>query len=74
MQAAELEALHAESPTVGADVAALALHALAEVLERARVARLTRNQHVLLRLGELIAKAEGASALARRAARSAAGR
>jgi alkylation response protein AidB-like acyl-CoA dehydrogenase len=31
---------------------------------------LTRNQHVLLRFGELIAKAEGAAALARRAARA----
>jgi hypothetical protein len=34
---------------------------------------LTRNQHVLLRLGELVAYAEGAAALARRAARSARG-
>ena len=33
----ELEALHAEHPDVGADVAALALHALAELLERCRV-------------------------------------
>jgi hypothetical protein len=32
------------------------------------VARLTRHQHVLLRLGRLIALAEGAAALARRAA------
>ena len=32
-----------------------------------RVGRLTRNQHVLLRLGELIAYAESAAALARRA-------
>ena len=51
------------------DVAALALHALAEVLERCRTGRLTRHQHVLLRLGELIAYAEGAEALSRRAAR-----
>ena len=33
--------------------AALALECLAEVLEACRVGRLTRNQHVLLRLGEL---------------------
>jgi alkylation response protein AidB-like acyl-CoA dehydrogenase len=72
-EAAKLEALHGEHPAVGADVAALASHALAEVLERARIAHLTRNQHVLLRLGELIAKAEGAAGLARRAARAAAG-
>ena len=36
-QAREFEALHARHPEVGADVAALALHALAEVMERARV-------------------------------------
>jgi alkylation response protein AidB-like acyl-CoA dehydrogenase len=71
--ARELEALDRERPAVGAGVAALAYHALAEVLEVCREERLTRNQHVLLRLGELIAHAEGAAALARRAARAAAG-
>ena len=70
-QARELEALHAEHPAVGADVAALAHHALAELLERCRVAKLTRNQHILLRLGALIAQAEGAAAMARRAQRAA---
>ena len=53
--------------TVGADTAALALDGLAALLETCRVGRLTRNQHVLLRLGELIAYAESAAALARRA-------
>ena len=72
-RATELEELHAEHPGVGAGIAALAAHALAELLEWARVDRLTRNQHVLLRFGELIAKAEGAGALARRAARAEAG-
>ncbi len=67
-EAEKLEALHATSPTVGADVAALATHALAEVLERARAQRLTRMQHVLFRLGALIASVEGAGALARRSA------
>jgi alkylation response protein AidB-like acyl-CoA dehydrogenase len=67
-RAREFEALHARQPNVGADVAALALHALAEVMEKARVARLTRYQHILLRLGELIAYAECAGSLARRAA------
>jgi alkylation response protein AidB-like acyl-CoA dehydrogenase len=67
------EALHAARSDVGADVVALALHALAEALERARAERLTRNQHVLLRLGELIAVAEGAAGLTRRAARASAG-
>jgi alkylation response protein AidB-like acyl-CoA dehydrogenase len=67
-QAAQLEALHTEHGNVGAGTAALCLHALAAVMEQARVQRLTRNQHVLFRLGELIARAEGAAAFARRAA------
>ena len=70
-RARELEALHAEHPDVGADVAALGQHALAELLERCRVERLTRHQHVLMRLGALIAQVEGAAALARRARRAA---
>jgi alkylation response protein AidB-like acyl-CoA dehydrogenase len=56
---------------VGGDVAALALDGLAVLLEACRVGRLTRNQHVLLRLGELIAFAESAASLARRAAAAA---
>jgi len=67
-KARELEALHARHPNVGANFAALAHHALAELLEKARVARLTRYQHILLRLGEWIAFAESAGSLARRAA------
>jgi alkylation response protein AidB-like acyl-CoA dehydrogenase len=73
-QARELEALHARHPDVGADVAALAHHALAEAMEKARVGRLTRYQHILLRLGEWIAYAESAGSLARRAARLAEGK
>ncbi len=69
----DLEALHGRQPAVGAGMAALALHALAEVLERARLARLTRHQHVLLRLGELIAHAECCASAAGRAAAAAAG-
>jgi alkylation response protein AidB-like acyl-CoA dehydrogenase len=68
--AERLEALHSEQPSVGADAAAAGARALAEILERCRTARLTRNQHVLLRLGELIAQAECAGALARKAARA----
>src|SRR4029450_11743618 len=68
-----LEALDGSRPGVGARTAALALHALAEVLERCRTGRLTRQQHVLLRLGELIAYAECAEALCRRAAHAADG-
>ena len=67
-RAREFEALHARHANVGADIAALALHALAEVMEKARVGRLTRYQHILLRLGELIAYAECAGSLSHRAA------
>ena len=73
-RAREFEALHVQHPEVGANIAALALHALAEVMEKARAARLTRFQHILLRLGELIAYAECAGSLSRRAARCAEGR
>ena len=69
-QAREMEALALRRPETGAGTAALALHALAEILERSRTGRLTRNQHVLLRLGELIAHAEGAASFVRRAARA----
>jgi alkylation response protein AidB-like acyl-CoA dehydrogenase len=69
-QAREMEALAARHPNVGAGQAAMALHELAEVMEWARAGRLTRFQHILLRLGEWIAYAECAGALARRAARA----
>ena len=67
-QAKKYEELHAKHPDVGANNAALALHAIAEILEKARAGRLTRFQHILFRLGELIAFAESAGSLARRAA------
>lgn len=73
-RAGELDALHARISGVGCDGAALACRALAALLERARTARLTRSQHVLLRAGEWIAMAECAAALARRAAAAAEGR
>ena len=73
-QARALEALHLRHPGVGANVVALALHALAEVMEKARLGHLTRYQHVLLRLGELIAHAECAASLSRRAALMSEGR
>ena len=65
-----LEGVHSEHPKVGADIAALAAHALAEVMERARAKRLTRNQHVLFRIGELASYVEGAAAFARHAVRA----
>ena len=66
--ASELRALHARHDDVGAEAAALASGALASVLEACRAGRLTRSQHVLLRLGELIAYAECAGTFAARAA------
>jgi alkylation response protein AidB-like acyl-CoA dehydrogenase len=57
----------------GGPTAALALECLAAVLDSCRAGRLTRSQHVLLRLGELITYAECAGALARRAAAFGAG-
>src|SRR5215470_3768682 len=59
-QAKKLEALHSAHGDIGADVA--------DIMEKARLARLTRFQHILLRLGELIAYAECAGCIARRAA------
>jgi len=66
-RARELENMHLSQPKVGGATAALALHAMAEIMERCRLARLTRNQHILFRLGELIAWAECAGSLAMRA-------
>ncbi len=60
-----LEAVAARDPASGAGTAALAAHALADLLELARIGRLTRSQHVLFRLGELIAWAETAGTFAK---------
>ena len=67
-QADLAEARHAASPSTGSSLAAAALRSLAALLERARLDRLTRNQHVLFRLGELIAYAETAAVFSERAA------
>ena len=67
------QALDGVPEDCGGPTAALALECLAAVIEACRVGRLTRNQHILLRLGELVAYAECAGALARRAAAAAAG-
>lgn len=64
--AKRLETLHEKESENGAGCAALAMRALAVVMEQARVDRLTRNQHVLFRLGELIAWAETAAIFAER--------
>jgi alkylation response protein AidB-like acyl-CoA dehydrogenase len=57
--------LGAEHADVGAGLAAAAMRALGAAMERARAARLTRHQHVLFRLGEMVAWAETAAAMAR---------
>ena len=44
----------------------MALRSLAALLERCRLDRLTRNQHVLFRLGELVAFAECAAVFSER--------
>lgn len=59
-----LVARHAVEPDNGAEVAALALRALGVIMERCRLDRLTRQQHVLFRLGELVAYAETAAIFA----------
>ncbi len=64
---------HVLQPEVGYDTAALAHECLAAVLSACQAGRLTRNQHVLFRLGELIAWTETAAAAARRAAAAASG-
>jgi len=68
-----LDRLAVLKPGCGAEIAALALHALAEVMEQCRTQRLTRSQHVLLRLGEMIAQAECCASLTRRAAAATSG-
>ena len=73
-QAQELEKLHKQNDRVGAQLLSYSMHGLAELLEVARVQRLTRHQHILFRFGELMAYAEGAASLARRAARAAEGK
>jgi alkylation response protein AidB-like acyl-CoA dehydrogenase len=72
-QARQMEELQQQNPRVGAQIVSYCLHGLAELLEVARTQRLTRHQHILFRLGEWIAHAEGAASLARRAARAARG-
>lgn len=61
-----LDLIHQTQPENGADVAALALRALAVILERCRQDRLTRQQHIMFRLGELAAYAETAAVFSER--------
>ncbi len=61
-----LQSVERAEPGNGAGPASLALHALAAILEHCRLERLTRNQHVLFRLGEMIAMTETAAIFAER--------
>ncbi|MGA1873112.1 MAG: acyl-CoA dehydrogenase family protein [Thermoplasmatota archaeon] len=63
--AKEAEAVHATDPNVGADLAAIGLKALSNIYELCRVQKLTRNQHILMRLGELSAWGETAHIFSR---------
>lgn len=67
--AKRLEAVHQYEPENGSRYAIMGLCALAEILERCRLDRLTRNQHVLFRLGELIAQVEAAAIFSERVIR-----
>lgn len=71
--ARDLDALHSTSPEVGADTVALATRCLAALMTGYRLAKLTRNQHLMFQLADLIAQVETAASLVRRAAAAAAG-
>ncbi|MDR0291222.1 MAG: acyl-CoA dehydrogenase family protein [Elusimicrobium sp.] len=64
----KLDAAHAKKSDVGADSAALALRALAKILEECRLQKLTREQFVTFKLGEMIANAEVAAVFAQKCA------
>lgn len=57
-KASELENLHQTNPDIGADSAALAYRALTVIMDQCRLQRLTHNQSVTFKLGQLIAGAE----------------
>jgi hypothetical protein len=66
--AKEAQELHSRDPDVGSEVAAYALKALANIFEECRSQKLTRNQHIMMRLGELAAWGETAMVFSRMAA------
>jgi alkylation response protein AidB-like acyl-CoA dehydrogenase len=65
----DMEALHRTNPKVGADSCALGLRALNAIYEQCRVQKLTRNQHVLMRLGEYTCLAETSASFCRGSAK-----
>jgi alkylation response protein AidB-like acyl-CoA dehydrogenase len=66
--AREIAELHSSEPNVGASVCASGLKALGHIFEICRVQKLTREQHVLMRLGELAAFGETSMVFCRKAA------
>ncbi len=64
----EMVAVHEKDPNVGAGVVSIALNSLAAILEYCRTQKLTRNQHILFRLGEIISWIEAAMVFSTRAA------
>ena len=64
--AARLDELARNDNSSGLATASMALKALAVVLDRCQADRLTRNQHILFRLGELVTYAETAAIFAER--------
>jgi alkylation response protein AidB-like acyl-CoA dehydrogenase len=67
--AREMDELEKTNPGCGASMTARAAEALSEIMEICRLARLTRNQHVLFSLGLLIAHVEVAASFARKVAK-----
>ncbi len=67
--AEEMDALAGKTPTVGADAAAAGLRALSAVLALCHEEKLTQNQAVIFKLGEIIAFAETMLAFCREAAK-----
>lgn len=62
--------VHKQEPENGAGIAAMGLRALSAILERCRLDRLTRSQHILFRIGEWVAQAEAAAVFAERVVRN----
>ena len=67
--AAEMDSLHAKDPGAGASAAAVALRALSQILKACHDQKLTHNQIVMMKLGELICYAESAVAFCRAASK-----
>lgn len=64
----KMEKLHSSVNDVGAEMTGLGLNALNVIFERCRQQKLTRNQHVMFKLGELAAEGEVAMAFCETAA------